>query len=213
MRTDAPQYAREGTTTLEHLTFSAFHRPAENLYSRVTVGYLETMFGGISGELLWKPTNSPLALGVEVNYARQRAFDQRFGFQDYSVVTGHASAYYAFNNGFHAQLDVGRYLAADVGATLPLQREFANGIVIGAFVTKTNVSAKDFGEGSFDKGIKITIPLNWGLGSPNANAISTVIRPLSRDGGARLNVRERLYEGVRGYHDTTLDSQFGRFWK
>ena len=36
---------------------------------------------------------------------------------------------------------------------------FSTGVEIGAFVTKTNVSAAQFGEGSFDKGIIIRIPL------------------------------------------------------
>lgn len=213
VRTDAVAYAREGDTTLEHLTASAYHRPAENLYSRVTVGYLEAMFGGVSAELLWKQPNSPLALGLEINYVRQREFKQAFGFQDYSVLTGHVSAYYQFNNGFNAQLDVGRYLAGDVGATLSVEREFGNGIVVGAFATKTDVSAKEFGEGSFDKGIKVTIPISWGLGTPNKNAFSTTIRPITRDGGARLSVNGRLYQGIKGYHQNSLDEQFGRFWK
>lgn len=213
VRTDGPLYAKEGTTALERLTLSYYNRPAENLYARVSAGYLEPMFGGVSTELLWKQPDSPLALGVEVNYARQREFSQGLGFQSYGLMTGHVSAYYQFNNGYNAQLDVGRYLAGDVGATLSLEREFANGIVVGAFATKTNVSAADFGEGSFDKGIKVKIPFGWGLGKPSKSAFSTTIRPLTRDGGARLDVQGRLYEGVKGYHKQSLDAQFGRFWK
>ncbi len=76
------------------------------------------MFAGISGELLWKPVDSRLALGAEVNYVYQRDFDQLFGLQGYSVVTGHVSAYYDLGNGFEAQLDVGRYLAGDIGGLL-----------------------------------------------------------------------------------------------
>lgn len=213
VRSDSIEYAREGETALENLTASLYSRPGANLYSRVTVGYLETMFGGVSGELLWKRADSPLALGVEVNYVKQREYAQGFGFQDYSVLTGHVSAYYQFRNGYNAQLDVGRYLAGDVGATLSLEREFANGIVVGVFGTKTDVSAEDFGEGSFDKGIKVTIPVSWGLGTPSRSKMSTTIRPIVRDGGARLYVKERLYEGVKGYHSDTLDAQFGGFWK
>jgi hypothetical protein len=103
------------------------------------------MYAGASAELLWKPVDSRLALGVEVNYAQQRDFDQLFGLRDYNIVTGHVSAYYDFGKGYHGQLDVGRYLAGDVGATLSIDREFANGWRLGAFATLTDVTSEDFG--------------------------------------------------------------------
>jgi hypothetical protein len=179
----------------------------------VTLGYLEPMFGGISGELLWKRVDRPYALGVELNYVQQRNFDQLFGFKDYSVVTGHMSGYYDFGNGFQAQLDIGRYLAGDYGATLTIDREFPNGWKVGAFATLTDVSFDDFGEGSFDKGIRIEIPFAWALGRPTQKTTGLVVRPILRDGGARLNVDGRLYDFVRDYHSDRLDDQWGRFWR
>jgi hypothetical protein len=213
VRSDASIYAREGASGLEYLTLDYFARPGRNLYSRVTVGYLEAMFGGVSAEMLWKPVHSRLALGVEVNYAQQRDFDRLFGFQDYGVVTGHASAYYSFANGFEGQIDVGRYLAGDFGATVTLARTFDNGWRVGAFATKTNVSAEEFGEGSFDKGIEITVPLAWLTGRPTTRALDTVIRPILRDGGARLSVQNRLYGLVNDYQDPDLNDQWGQFWR
>lgn len=213
VRSDGNIYDREGDPALETLTLAWYGKPAENLYSRVTVGYLERMFGGVSGELLWKRVDSPFALGVELNYVQQRDFDQMLGFQDYKVFTGHVSGYYTFGNGFVAQLDVGRYLAGDIGATLAIDREFANGWKVGAFATMTDVSYEDFGEGSFDKGIRIQIPFNWLLGRPSEKAYAPTIRPITRDGGARLSVDGRLYDSVRGYQQGTLDDQWGRFWR
>ena len=213
VRSDYGLYDRAGDPALENLTLAWYGRPGRNLYSRVTVGYLEQMYGGVSGEILWQPVNSRLALGAEVNYARQRDFNQLFGFQDYDVVTGHASAYYDFGNGFHGQLDVGRYLAGDVGATMALDREFANGWKVGAYATFTDVSAADFGEGSFDKGIRLTIPLGAVTGNPSRQTSQLVLRSLSRDGGARLNVDGRLYERVRDTHRPDLQARWGRFWR
>ena len=136
-------------------------------------------------------------MGVELNYVKQRDFDQRLGFQDYSIVTGHVSGYYKFENGFMAQLDVGRYLAGDFGATLSLDREFANGWKIGAFATLTDVPFDDFGEGSFDKGIRLEIPFAWATGKQTRKSYKNTIRPILRDGGARLDVDGRLYDSVR----------------
>ncbi len=198
---------------VERLQLAWYARPGRNLYSRVTLGYLERSFAGVSAELLWKPVNSRLALGAELNYVRQRAFNSALGLGNYGVVTGHVSAYYTMRNGFNAQLDVGRYLAGDTGATLTIDREFANGWRVGAFATLTNVSAARFGEGSFDKGIRVTVPLAWMLGNATRSRSNVVLRPIQRDGGARLNVDGRLYEEVRGHHAKRLDDQWGRVWR
>jgi hypothetical protein len=212
VRSDVGLYAREDTI-LSHLTLTHYFRPGQDLYGRVTAGYLETMYGGLSTELLWKPVDSRLGLGVEVNYAQQRDFDQGFGFQEYGVVTGHASAYLEADNGFHYQLDAGRYLAGDWGGTLTVAREFRNGIRLGAFATLTDVSFDDFGEGSFDKGFRFDIPLSAITGQPTKRRIGRTIRPVLRDGGARLNVGGRLYDQLRDLHQPQLQDGWGRFWR
>ncbi|MGI3212191.1 YjbH domain-containing protein [Roseovarius tibetensis] len=214
VRSEFSIYDREGEdAALTQLTAARYFKPGRDLYGRVTIGYLERMFGGLSSELLWKRNDSPFALGVEVNYVKQRDFDQRFGFRDYEVATGHASAYWDMGNGFHAQLDAGRYLAKDWGATLAVDREFGNGWKIGAFATLTDVPFDEFGEGSFDKGIRITIPLSWVTGEPNKRNFSTTIRPLTRDGGARLDAPGRLYDRVRPLQKPALQDGWGRFWR
>lgn len=213
VRSDSTLYYKDSTLTLPELTASYYFRPGPDLFGRVTAGYLEIMFGGVSTELLWKPQNSALALGIELNYTRQRDFDQHFGFQDYKVATGHLSAYYDFGNDYHAQLDLGRYLAGDTGATLTLAREFHNGWRVAVFATRTDVSAADFGEGSFDKGIQITVPLSWLTGKPDPMNMNSTLRPILRDGGARLNVPGRLYQGVRKMQASEIDSSWARFWK
>jgi hypothetical protein len=213
VRTDYAEYSRQGDPAIEHLTLSTFGRPGRDLYSRVTVGYLEQMYAGVSGELLWKPVDSDLALGVELNYVKQRDFDQQFGLRDYDTVTGHVSAYYDFGNGFHGQLDVGRYLAGDYGATVALDREFANGWRVGAYATFTDVPFDDFGEGSFDKGLRLTIPMQALLGQPSRSTNTVTIQSLTRDGGARVNVRDRLYGRIRDYHEPELSKEWGRLWR
>ncbi len=213
VRSDWAIYARDSNLRIEHMTAEYMWRPAENFYARTTLGYLETMFGGLSTELLWYPNDSRLALGIEANYVAQRDYDVLFGFQDYSVATGHVSAYYDLPGDYHAQVDVGRYLAGDYGATFALDREFSNGFKVGAFFTLTNVSSADFGEGSFDKGIRLEIPISWLTGRPSRNKISQTIRPTLRDGGARLHVRNRLYEVTREARSQDLSRSWARFWR
>ena len=230
-------YDSEGDPAIENLSMTYYRKLGPDVYGRVSLGYLERMYGGISTEVLWMPTQRRWAIGAELNYVAQRSPDQRFGFKlpqsmyetdgcapniatgacgardSYRVVTGHVSGYYKFDNDFHVRLDVGRYLAGDLGATLAVKREFDNGWRVGAFVSKTNVSAEQFGSGSFDKGITLEIPFASLLGKPTQKTRTTVLRPFGRDGGQRLEVDGRLYETVRGYRNDGLTEQWGRFWK
>ena len=212
VRSEATKYNDNDTPVMESMTLAWYQHPARNIYTRLSGGYLERMFGGLSGEVLWRPIDSKLALGAELNYVAQRNTDQRLGFDeyDYRVLTGHVSAYYEFGEGYLAQLDAGRYLAGDIGATFTLAREFDSGWRIGAFATLTDMSAEDFGEGSFDKGINLTIPLNWLTGYSSRKVYSTTIRPVTRDGGARLAVNGRLNALVRDYHTKRMDAQWER---
>ena len=215
VRTDGPRYSQFGDPAIERLTLAWYARPAPDFYSRVTLGYIELMHAGISGEVLWKPVDSDLGLGVELNYTSQRDTDGGFGFDeyDYDVVTGYVSAYYEFGNGYVGQLDVGRYLAGDVGATMAIDRVFANGWRVGAFATVTDVSAEDFGTGGFDKGLRFSVPMNWALGNQSQKTYGSTFRPSAGDGGARLSVDGRLYESVRDYHNNAINSDWGRVWR
>ena len=214
VRTDARFYGVDGTPVITDLTLAHYSRPGKDLYGRVTVGYLEQMYGGVSGELLWKPVDSNLAIGAELNAVQQRDFDGGFGFQDFDTVTGHVSAYYSFDNGFHTQLDVGRYLAGDWGASFALDREFENGWKVGAYFTLTDMPFDDFGEGSFDKGIRITVPHDFFIGTATRREVNTTLNSLTRDGGARVNVNGRLYDIVRdGHTNGPLGDTWGRFWR
>lgn len=226
VRTDAPLYAQEGDLAIEYLQAAYYERPARDLYSRLTFGYLETMYAGVSGEVLWKPVDSRFALGAELNYVQRRDYDQRFGLQDMQTTdpvtgeqftipdfNGHVSAYYDFGNGFHGQIDAGQFLAGDLGATVALDREFANGWSIGAYATFTDATADDFGEGSFDKGLRFSVPLATLAGTPSRETTDIDIQSLTRDGGARLNVRGRLYDKVREYHEPDAAKSWGRFWR
>jgi Exopolysaccharide biosynthesis protein YbjH len=215
VRSDRDRYIELGDPALERLTLAWYTRPAPDFYSRLTLGYIERMHAGISGEVLWKPVDSPLAVGLELNYSKQRDTDGGLGFDeyDYDVVTGYVSAYYEFGNGYVGQIDVGKYLAGDVGATVSIDRVFVNGWRVGAFATVTDASAAEFGEGAFDKGIRFSIPLNWALGNEGQGSLAASLRPNTGDGGAKLDVDGRLYNSIRSYHTGALDPEWGRVWR
>jgi hypothetical protein len=193
VRSDIKEYLREGRTALTHLIAEHNFNIAPSLYGHVYGGFLEEMFGGVGGEVLYRPYNANWAIGAEVTWAKQRDYDQWFDFRDYDVVTGHVTAFYHLAG---PEVDVhiraGRYLAKDWGATLTVARTFDSGISVGAFATKTNVSAREFGEGRFDKGIFVNIPLDLVFVRNVRSGIGILWRPLIRDGGQTIFIRRPL---------------------
>jgi hypothetical protein len=161
-------------------------------------GYLESMFGGVGGEVLWQPESSRFAFGIDAYEVWQRNFDRLFGFMPYHTFTGHIAAYYRSPwFGLNAKVLAGQYLAGDHGATFEITRRFSTGVEIGAFATLTDVSHQRFGQGSFDKGIMIRIPLEWALPVSTQSQFDLDLKPVLRDGGQRLEGDTTLYNDTQ----------------
>ena len=198
VRTDFVKYFVEGKNGIGQLEADYTFPLSDDTFAIARAGYLESMFGGIGGEFLWRPKNQRWALGLDGYQVWQRSYDRLFGIGSYRVFTGHASLYYAspiYDLNF--ALRVGQYLAGDRGFTLEITRRFETGIEIGAFMTKTNVSSAQFGEGSFDKGIMIRIPIGAVIPIETQRQFNMDLRPVQRDGGQRISGDATLYEGTR----------------
>ncbi len=206
VRTFLREYLTTSAVNIPNLQVTHVGKLTENQYYSVYGGYLEEMFGGVGGEWLYRPFASRLAFGIDANVVKQRDFRQNFAFRDYRVATGHATAYWDTGwNDILATVSVGRYLAGDSGATVQLARTFGNGVTMGAFATKTNVSAEQFGEGSFDKGIFLSIPFDAMLSRSTGTVGSWLWKPLTRDGGAMLARSTPLYGLTRARNERTLN--------
>ena len=204
VRSDFARYAREGSTTIPAMYLERLWMPAPDVYARVTAGMLEPMFGGLSTEILWRPHDRAWALGLDVNWVAQRQYTQTIGTLGYSVVTGHASLYADLPWwNMYAVIRGGRYLAGDWGGTVELGRRFSSGVEVGGFATLTNVRFRDFGEGSFDKGIYVRIPFDL-FGPQSRSTAALNIRPVQRDGGQRLAVDSPLWAVARDGRDAML---------
>ena len=205
VRTFLREYLTTSALTMPNLQATHVGKLGDNQFYSVYGGYLEEMFAGVGAEWLYKSPGSRTAVGVDVNAVRQRKFEQNFGLQDYRVATGHATVYWDTGwQDVQARVSVGRYLAKDFGATLEVSRAFRNGVTIGAFATKTNVSAAQFGEGSFDKGIYLSVPFDVML-TRSTNSIGNFLwKPLTRDGGAMLARANPLYSLTHSRNERTL---------
>ena len=205
VRTDVREYMTTSDVQLKHLQYTQTKQLDRDLYAMGYVGLFESMYGGIGGEVLYRPYGADWALGLDANWVRQRGYEQHLSFRDYSTFTGHLTGY--LQTGFHdvlATVKLGRYLAGDYGGTLDLSRRFDNGVTIGGWATRTNVSAEEFGEGSFDKGVYMSFPFDAFFARSTTATGFVAWRPLTRDGGARLSRYYQLY-------DLTSDRDLDRF--
>ncbi|MBL6613018.1 MAG: YjbH domain-containing protein [Reyranella sp.] len=195
VRSDSVLYFRDGKNGVADLMATYRDRLTDDAYFEVRVGYLESMFGGIGAQVLWRPDGERFAIGADLYKVWQRDFNRLFGFQKYHVLTGHVTVYYASPwYGLNFNVHAGRYLAGDYGATFEITRRFSTGVEIGVYATFTNVPFSKFGEGSFDKGILLRIPLEWALPIFSQSNIDMRIQSLTRDGGARLEDDDSLYD-------------------
>ncbi|HVP83430.1 MAG TPA: YjbH domain-containing protein [Rhizomicrobium sp.] len=198
VRSDIQQYYKHGINGIANLEANYRGRLAPDVFFKLSGGYLEDMFGGAGGQIVWRPENSRFTVGADLYEVWQRNFDRLISFQSYHVLTGHLSIYYESPwYGLNFNLHAGRYLAGDYGATFEIMRRFDSGVEIGGFVTLTDVPFKKFGEGSFDKGVIARIPLEWALPIHSQSAYTLTLRPLERDGGQRLDGDDSLYEETR----------------
>ena len=191
VRSDVKQYLKnmdEGIL-IGRAQFDYHITPIKNHNIMFTAGILEDMFSGYGMEYLYFKQNTNYSFGVELFKVKKRDYDWGFGHLDYENVMASANFYYR-NYGsipFDLKLTAGEYLAGDIGSTIELSRSFSNGVNFGVFATFTDVSAEQFGEGSFDKGIFFNIPIY-------GNFINYTWRPLTKDPGASLVRRNSLHD-------------------
>ncbi len=192
VRSDIQDYLAEGKNNIQRMQFEYFSSPYKDVFARFDLGILEEMFGGFGGEILYRPLKKKYAVGLSAHKVKQRDYDQLFSFRDYSTITGHLGVYFDLPYQIRSQLLVGKYLAGDKGATIDLSRRFNSGFTMGVFATKTNLSAEEFGEGSFDKGFYISVPTQLFYSDFRSGNISFGLHPLTKDGGAILNKHNAL---------------------
>ena len=187
VRSDIKEYLKQGKSNIARLQADYLVQASPDLYLKASAGLLEEMFAGAGLEALYRPYGKRWAVGGNVYQVRQRDYDQRFTLRNYEVTTGHLDLHYRlpFYN-VQTSLSLGQYLAADRGATLEVSREFGSGARVGIWATRTNVSAAQFGEGSFDKGIFVSFPLDRASLFSSRQMLNFGWRPLTRDGGQKL---------------------------
>jgi len=210
VRTDVVKYLQGSNSIyIDNMQLDYFFTPIKNVYGRVSGGILERMYVGGGFEVLHKPFDKNFYWGIESFYVKKRDFNMLFDTLDYETLTSHLNFNYFFEPlDINLNLSYGKYLAKDIGYTFDLSRISKIGIRSGFFFTRTDVPAKIFGEGSFDKGFYIQIPLNLFTKNYSSRYTDFRLRPLTRDGGQKLN----LDKSLQGLMYNTNSYEFRRQW-
>ena len=191
VRSDVKEYLKnfDQGVIIGRAQFDYHLSPKKNNHIMLSAGILEEMFSGFGFEYLYFEEKSNFAFGLEVFDVVKRDYKMKFGTLDYKNTTGSVNLYYRNFNiiPFDAKISYGEYLAGDEGVTFEFSRSFLNGTKFGVFASFTDVSSKQFGEGSFDKGIFFNVPIY-------GNFINYSWRPLTKDPGAKLNRKQTLHD-------------------
>ncbi|HIF5688387.1 YjbH domain-containing protein [Vibrio parahaemolyticus] len=214
VRTMFRAYQNEHAVTMSNLQLTWFQEYSNTMDQQFYAGYLESMFAGVGTEFLYRPHGANWAIGADVNVISQRDPQSYFGVYDekwqnvpeyghpFQVIdkgfTGFVSGYYYpqwdFLQDLMIQVDVGQFLAGDVGTQINVSKQFKSGVIAGAFASFTDLSADEFGEGSFTKGFYLSIPFDIMTVKPSNNRANFSWQPLTRDGGQKLGRKYNLIE-------------------
>ncbi len=224
VRTMFRAYVHDNPVRLNHLQLTWFEQPSENIYTQTYAGYLEMMFAGIGGEVLYRPLNSNWAIGIDANIVSQRDPDSWFGtfdedyfyYDNYDASrcadepwrcqgyvlsqgsTGHLTGYYmpewSLLESTLFKVSAGKFLGGDNGVRVDFSKQFDSGVTVGAYATLTELTEEEYGEGSYNKGFYISIPFDIMTVKPSTSRANIAWQPITRDGGQMLNRKYKLFE-------------------
>ncbi|CAK4070544.1 YjbH domain-containing protein [Vibrio sp. 16] len=231
VRTMFRAYVHDNPIRLNRLQLTWFEQPTKSIYTQMYGGYLESMFAGVGGEVLYRPLNANWAIGVDANLVSQRDPDSWFGtfsedyfFYDEAAcndpipqcqayvlsqgTTGHVTGYYMpqwqFLDSTLLKVSAGKFLGGDMGARIDFSKQFKSGVIVGAYATFTDLTAEEYGEGSYNKGFYISIPMDIMTIKPSTSRAQIAWEPITRDGGQMLRKQYYLFD------KTDARSQWGQ---
>ncbi len=173
--------------------------PRDDLHVGLAAGYLEEMYAGAGGSVLYRPFDSPWAFGAEAWFALKRdpLTLAALGLKDDHLLSGHLRALYEFPRAdMTLEARLGRYLKEDVGLTLSLTRRFRDGLQVQGFVTATNDPDPDlFGNDErVAAGLSLSLPLgNVTAAVPPGSRVTATFAPVARDAGQFIDNPIDLY--------------------
>jgi hypothetical protein len=210
VRSDIISYFKNNTVTLDKAFLQKNFSMTNGWFARIAAGYFEIAYGGGAFEVLFQRPDLPWGIGVEGAILKKRKY-KGLGFTNkirklnmwepsYENYLGYQyflNIYYdAKSLNCKAELKIGQFLARDKGARVQLTRYFNNGLMFYFWVGFTDAVDIVNGQRFFDKGIGISIPLDFFSTRANRERIGTAAAFWLRDTAAVASTGRPLYDLV-----------------
>ncbi len=191
VRDDEPAFAKQ-RVSIDRLYTSWLKSLNSDTHIALTGGYLEEMFAGYGGEILYRPFGKTFSIGAEgwKIFKRNPYSALNKEFNKKGALTGHLNLFYEVpNQDITAYAKIGQYLDQDIGATFGLKTRFKNGATLDGFMTGTSKSDTDiFGNNAhIYGGIKLNLPIGNIPFLSSGSQMRMAFRPFARDSGQILN--------------------------
>ena len=200
VRSDIIKYLEYTDPVMENLIVNKYWKTGEKNYWRLTGGYLEFQFAGLTAEYLTLYKGGRIGVGSEITWAQKRQPQEIFDLEDFTSLT-------AFLNGylFIPELDsvfevnVGRFLAGDEGAKFQITKEVRGGYIY-LWYTKTDTSGfTGPNSGYSDSGVGFALPLRVFKNKDRQGYYNFAFSPWTRDVGQKVSQMYSLYDFISEY--------------
>jgi len=215
IHTDIVCYYQNKGITFDQIYLEKTGNLSNGWFARGSVGHFAQNYGGVAGEILYYPVDSPWAVGFEAALLKKRKVSGIEFSEDIRKFVGFVPTFVKFT-GYQYFVDlyydsrqfelglkmsIGKFLARDVGIRYEVTRYFANGVQFIAWYTRTNGHDMVNGSTYFDKGVGISVPLEFFYTYSCRNRWNYSMSAWLRDVGYRGPTGRRLYDMI---HDQRM---------
>lgn len=207
VRTDMAKYYQKHSVHINKAYIQKNLNFKHGLYSRISLGYYELAYAGITCEALFYPVKSIFAVGIESSVLLKRKYSS-MGFQrkinkfngiytekvPYVGVQYFLDLYFKINPlKIDLKISAGQFLAKDKGIKFEAVRNFESGMTISLWYTLTNAVDMVNNHRYFDKGIGFSLPLDLFQKKSTKTVFGYNMSEWLRDVGQRSKTGKSLY--------------------
>lgn len=210
VRSDAPKYYAVHHLRLNEAYLQKSWNFSKGYFSRIAIGHFEPAYGGIASELMYYPTQSPWAVGIEATMLKKRSYNGsgfvdkirklsgfKTGYEKYRAYQYFLDIYYDFKDfNLDFKVSAGQFLAKDKGIKTLICRYFPSGLRLSTWFTYTTKRDYVNGKRYHDYGISLSMPLDIFSSSSMRTRWHYGLSAWLRDVGARSQTGKTLYQIV-----------------
>lgn len=207
VRSDVIKYYQQKSIVLDEAYLEKIWNWGKGWYTRISLGYFEIEYAGVSSEWLYYPVNSEWAIGMDFAVLKKRSYHS-WGFTNYvRKLDGYTPHWLSFIGSqyflniyydwtcadLELKLSVGKFLADDFGARIEFSRYFPSGLQVGFWYTMTNGNDHINDHIYYDKGVFFSVPLDIFYTKSSRSRWGYGMSAWLRDVGVRASTGSELY--------------------